>query len=401
MAFALELYNLSSTWHDSERTAAQVDKLRRAVDEELPEYTGARFTHLADTHGDDSDAGGNDSDTGGDDSDTDGDDSDTSDTSEDQRQPKKPRTDAFGSPAGVGAGRGAAGRFEDSGYEVVRDAWRPINKVHRNLSISDVEPTIILQPPHVRIVYRRGDPNKTQYIAKHLREGSNELDIYEYLQSRPSQSPYIISFIEAVPSTTREWLILPKMYPISRQWSLDENGAAGRVRLGWGLIEGLAHLHEHNISHRDIKPDNLVRDRDFNLKIIDFDIFIKVEDENTEIKGYWGTEGWTAPEIGKQDDRPKPVYSPIKADRWSCGRVILRHIMVGDTVMNADPRLLNFANQLMAKDPQHRPSLLGWHKFRAAPPISVARYRYWEESVKQPDRKKRRLEPEPCPHLFV
>ena len=123
MAFALELYNLSSTWHDNERTAAQVDKLRRAVVEaskELPAYTGARFTRLADSDGDDSDTGeddsdtgGDNSDTGGDDSDPGGDDSDTSDTSEDQRQPKKPRTDAFGSPAGVGAGRAAAGRFED------------------------------------------------------------------------------------------------------------------------------------------------------------------------------------------------------------------------------------------------------------------------------------------------
>ena len=102
MAFALELYNLSSTWHDNERTAAQVDKLRRAVVEaskELPAYTGARFTRLADSDGDDSDTGG--------------DDSDTSDTSEDQRQTKKPRTDAFVNPAGVGAGRGAAGWFED------------------------------------------------------------------------------------------------------------------------------------------------------------------------------------------------------------------------------------------------------------------------------------------------
>ena len=129
---------------------------------------------------------------------------------------------------------------------------------------------------------------------------------------------------------------------------MDENGAidaAGRVRLGWGLIKGLAYLHEHRIAHRHIKPDNLVCDRDFNLKIIDFDIAIKVEDEITKIKGYWGTEGWTAPEIGKEDDSPMPVYSPIKADRadrWSCGCVILHHIMVGGTAMNADPPPLDF-----------------------------------------------------------
>lgn len=254
-------------------------------------------------------------------------------------------------------------------------------------------------------MYRRSDPNKTNYIAKHLRAESSELAIHEYLHSRPYQSPHIISIIDVVPSTTREWLILPNLHSIAKQWFLGENGPGRRVRLGWGLIKGLAFLHKHNIAHRDIKPDNLVRDRDFNLKIIDFDIAIKVEDENTEVKGYWGTEGWTAPEIGQEDDSPKPTYSPIKADRWSCGRVILRHIMVGGTVMNADPRLLKFANHLMAKDPQQRPSLL---ELLATPPISVAhnRYRPMEGSVK-PDAKKRRLEPEfvqPRPHpshLFV
>ena len=204
---------------------------------------------------------------------------------------------------------------------------------------------------------RRGDPSKTEYIVKHIREASNELAIHEYLRSRPSQSPHIISFVEAVPTTTREWLILPNLHSIANQWFLDEGGAGRHVRLGWGLIKGLAYLHEHNIAHRDIKPDNLVRDRDFDLKIIDFNIAIKVEDENTEIKGYWGTEDWTVPEIGEQDDGSTRMYSPIKADRWSCGRVILCHILVGGMVMNADDRLLNLANRLIVKDPQQRPSL--------------------------------------------
>ncbi|KAH9168835.1 kinase-like domain-containing protein, partial [Lactarius sanguifluus] len=104
--------------------------------------------------------------------------------------------------------------------------------------------------------------------------------------------------------------------------------------------------------HRDIKPDNLVCDDDFCLQIIDFDVAIEVQDENTEVDKYRGTRGWTAPEMGEEDG-PRAWYSPIKADRWSCGRVLLHHIMVG----KGDERVWEFGKQLMARDPQQRPSL--------------------------------------------
>jgi serine/threonine protein kinase len=243
-------------------------------------------------------------------------------------------------------------------------------------------------------VYRRNDPNETEYIAKHVRQGSNELAIHDYLRTRQSHSPHVISLIEAVPSTTREWLILPKLHTIRDQWFMNAGGVAGLVRLGWGLIKGLAYLHEHKIAHRDIKPDNLVRDDNFVLKIIDFDNALEVMDENTEIDQYCGTEGWTAPEIGKQGG-PTAMYSPIKADRWSCGRVLLRHIMVG----KGDARLSIYANELMANDPDQRPSLVKWHKLSAAPldAVSVLSDSAKEvvevdkEGMKPPDAKRPRL----------
>ena len=213
-------------------------------------------------------------------------------------------------------------------------------------------------------VYRQCDPNKTELIAKPFHPGSNEPNILKYLHSKPSPSSHIISFIEITPTITGSgWLILPKMHTLCNSWLINSRGVCGREQLGWGLVKGLAYLHEHNIAHRDIKPDNLICDDDFQLKIIDFDIAMEVKDENTEIAEYCGTEYWTAPEVGERDGPPPPMYSPIKADRWSCGHVIQSHIMAG----NRDNCLSKFAGQLMANNPQRRPSLLEWHNLLGTP----------------------------------
>ena len=91
------------------------------------------------------------------------------------------------------------------------------------------------------------------------------------------------------------------------------------------------------------------------------------------------------------------MYSPIKADRWSCGHVILRHIMVG-VVGKGDHRLWTFASQLTAKDPLQRPSLLDWYKLQPQPIskmtiVSDDRHRQdVGERVRPPNAKKPRLE---------
>jgi serine/threonine protein kinase len=240
-------------------------------------------------------------------------------------------------------------------------------------------------------------------IAKHVRDRSNEPNILKCLHS---QSLHVISLVDTVPatSTTGEWLILPKLRSICDQGFMNSRGVSGRVQLGCGLVKGLAFLHEHKVAHRDIKPDNLVCDDTFCLKIIDFDAAIEVEDENTEVDEYRGTKGWTAPEMRTRDGLT-PMHSPIKADRWSCGRVLLLHIMVG----TGDSRLSMFARRLIANDPQQRPSLLEWQSLFAAPFSGTANVlkdggkevaRPWQdtaegdgENMKPPDAKKRRLEP--------
>ncbi|KAH8981228.1 hypothetical protein EDB86DRAFT_3247764 [Lactarius hatsudake] len=148
-----------------------------------------------------------------------------------------------------------------------------------------------------------------ELIAKHLREGSNELHILDLRTS----SRWPKQFLDH-----RGWLILPKLH--------------------------------------------LVWDDFFRLQTIDVGVATEVQDENTEVDEYRDTKGWAVPEMGKEDG-PTPI--PIKNDRWSCGRVLLCHVLAG----KGDNRLSEFD---CGKEPQPRQDMV-------------------EESLKLPDAKKPRL----------
>jgi serine/threonine protein kinase len=175
-------------------------------------------------------------------------------------------------------------------------------------------------PPNTLTVFRRSDPSK-KFIAKKVREESNELEILKLLHNFQPRSEHIISLLDSFQVQSRTWAILPKMDTVKDYILIAPDELLEHIgQICWGLIKGLAYFHEHRIAHRDIKPDNLlIRKEDFCLKVIDFDIAIKIKDEDEEVDGEYGTKGWMAPEVEAQSS----TYSPIRADRWSCGQVII------------------------------------------------------------------------------
>ncbi|KAI0288637.1 kinase-like domain-containing protein [Russula brevipes] len=147
--------------------------------------------------------------------------------------------------------------------------------------------------------------------------------------------------------------ILPKMIPL-QDVKLSQACESEVVEVCLGLIQGVAYLHQCNIAHRDIKPDNLVVDREFCLKIIDFDVAMQVKDENEEVDNSCGTKHWMAPEVEK-----KLRHSPIRADRWACGRV-LQYLLGSGRTEGERPTIATLrpiADNLCAYVPKDRPSL--------------------------------------------
>ena len=82
------------------------------------------------------------------------------------------------------------------------------------------------------------------------------------------------------------------------------------------LINALYYLHSQNITHRDIKIDNLLLDKNLDLKLIDFGLSTKYRDDRL-LNQPCGTVVYAAPEV--LDCRE---YHGMLADVWSSGIVL-------------------------------------------------------------------------------
>jgi len=158
--------------------------------------------------------------------------------------------------------------------------------------------------------------------------------------------------IETLQVKVMTFIMVPEAVPLDFGFSLGLFFSEA-MDFSRQLIGGVAFLHCNGIAHLDIKPANLVARSSGQIYIIDFDISVCVDGPDALIDRWCGTPGWMAPEIGDRDG-PKRVYSPIRADLWSCGQV-LRYLAKQGAVSENPFEALT--SQLLNKNPQLRPPL--------------------------------------------
>ena len=90
------------------------------------------------------------------------------------------------------------------------------------------------------------------------------------------------------------------------------------------LIQGLKYLHDRKIIHRDLKPNNIFLDEKFELKIGDFGLIAKLDNNKDRKKTTCGTPHYMAPEVINPG---KKGYS-FEVDIWSMG-VIMYNLLTG------------------------------------------------------------------------
>ncbi|XP_058794572.1 uncharacterized protein LOC131666174 isoform X2 [Phymastichus coffea] len=188
----------------------------------------------------------------------------------------------------------------------------------------DIEPKPFASGQWARVYKCRSRITGSVYAAKFSSRNrfnadcSAELRHEIALLSLCSQSPRVVR-LHDVYETPKEIIMVMEFAPGGDLQTLIDGDLVPLegdvVHFVRQLVEGLAYLHERNIAHLDIKPQNLVMMGSFpdcNVKLCDFEIS-RVVLEGTEVREILGTPDYVAPEILH--------YEPITlaADMWSLG----------------------------------------------------------------------------------
>lgn len=134
-----------------------------------------------------------------------------------------------------------------------------------------------------------------------------------------------------------------------RKGALTVEEAVGITR---DVLEGLAALHRHGIAHRDVKPSNILLDREGRAKLADFGLVTKWADEQpraTQSQAIVGTLEYVSPEqaLGEELDG--------RSDLYALG-VVLYELLSGNALHGARSSLGTLVAHLTKPAPDVRAS---------------------------------------------
>ena len=158
--------------------------------------------------------------------------------------------------------------------------------------------------------------------------------------------PHIVKVFDFGIEEHRPYLVMAHVPGGSLRDRLQSGGAPPDAeRLARELLGALAHVHAAGIVHRDVKPGNILLDRDDSSQLTDFGI-ARPQDATamTQTGMVMGTVRYLAPEVAEGGPATE------RSDLYAAGGVVRE--VAGDP----PPRLRALLDALTDDDPERRPS---------------------------------------------
>lgn len=150
------------------------------------------------------------------------------------------------------------------------------------------------------------DKSRLAKAGSHVSKIYNELNVVKSLRH-----PNIVKYVDH--HETKLWLFIIMEYvPCGDLGSWTRDGTPMPecmcIHVARQILQAIDYLHQRGITHRDLKPDNVLMESDcpWVFKLSDFGLSKIVRDEETFLKTFCGTMMYCAPEV-------YPGYQRVKA----------------------------------------------------------------------------------------
>ncbi|QIK76048.1 serine/threonine-protein kinase [Nocardioides piscis] len=164
--------------------------------------------------------------------------------------------------------------------------------------------------------------------------------------------PHVVSVFDLVADQDQHWLVMEYVEGESLADRIRSNGpidhadAAGII---WQVADALASAHEAGITHRDVKPSNILLTPTGQAKLTDFGIAKSQADASLTQTGLvTGSPAYLAPEVASGTGAGAP------SDVWSLGATLF-HMLAGSPPYDVADNLMGGLYKVVHEEPPRLP----------------------------------------------
>ncbi|KAI9720918.1 MAG: hypothetical protein M1828_005488 [Chrysothrix sp. TS-e1954] len=174
--------------------------------------------------------------------------------------------------------------------------------------------------------------NGSKVVLKSAKKDDTNL-AHEVHVHRQLLHPHIARLYEVIVTETLVWLVLEYCPGDELYNYLIQHGALAPSmvqKIFTQIIGAVSYVHQKSFVHRDLKLENILLDKNENVKLCDFGFTREYQGKANYLQTWCGTVCYAAPEMLKGEK-----YAAEKVDVWSLG-IILYALLCGELPFDED-----------------------------------------------------------------